>query len=55
MNCPPSENPTRHAGIEPVNFGYTIIYVGDVAAIYVGDVAASLEFFGRAFGLETRF
>jgi len=30
-----------------MKFGYTIIYVGDVAA--------SLEFFGRAFGLETRF
>jgi hypothetical protein len=41
MNCLPSENPTRHAGTEPMKFGYTIIYVEDVAA--------SLEFFGRAF------
>lgn len=30
-----------------MKFGYTIIYVADVAA--------SLEFFGKAFGLNTRF
>ena len=30
-----------------MKFGYTIIYVADVAA--------SLEFFGKAFGIKTRF
>ncbi len=47
MNCQQSDNPTRQARIEHMKFGYTIIYVADVAA--------SLDFFENAIGLKTRF
>src|SRR5215475_12281277 len=43
----PDDNPVSHPKEVGMQFGYTIIYVPDVAA--------SLAFFTRAFGLARRF